>query len=350
MSGKALHYFAGDHTAKGFYQLYESNFSQLNHAVSLKSKLKSTKSIIMQQIADDWLSKGDDVEFIHSSSFLDGLDGVINSNLQRGVYDGDLVHAGFEGEVKTYHIDHECFQQDLEINPNQEKMYEYFQKAQDSFEKGLDIHDGLEEIYINQMNFDQANQVTNRLITEIFQHTKYQQRQQSTKHRFFGASTAKGVIDFIPNLTDGLNKRYLIKGRAGTGKSTLLKKVAREAENKGYDVEVYHCGFDPESIDMVVIRQLSTCLFDSTDPHEYFPEQDGDVIVDLYRETVAPGTDEKFAKAIEILTNHYKGYMKIGAGYLFEANKIHLDWEERYTTCLDDKKIAEFIDKFHHSS
>ncbi|WP_054860951.1 hypothetical protein [Gracilibacillus sp. JCM 18860] len=85
-----------------------------------------------------------------------------------------------------------------------------------------------------------------------------------------------------------MTKRYFIKGRAGSGKSTLLKKVVSASKERGFDIEVYHCGFDPESVDMVVIRELSVCLFDSTDPHEYFPKRKGDEIVDLYKLTITP--------------------------------------------------------------
>ena len=43
------------------------------------------------------------------------------------------------------------------------------------------------------------------------------------KHRFLGAATPKGAVDFVPNLTEGLPHRYFIKGPPGPGKSTMLK-------------------------------------------------------------------------------------------------------------------------------
>lgn len=46
------------------------------------------------------------------------------------------------------------------------------------------------------------------------------------------------------------------------------------------------------SIDMVLVRELGLCAFDSTPPHEYFPEKSGDVTIDIYREAVKSNTNE----------------------------------------------------------
>ena len=63
-------------------------------------------------------------------------------------------------------------------------------------------------------------------------------------------------MNHIQDLTEGF-KRYMIKGRPGTGKSTLLKELAKKSETLGYDTEIYHCSFDPQSLDMVLIQSLT---------------------------------------------------------------------------------------------
>ena len=45
-------------------------------------------------------------------------------------------------------------------------------------------------------------------------------------HRFLGAATWRGAIDFVPNLTDRLQTRIYVKGRPGSGKSTLFKSLS----------------------------------------------------------------------------------------------------------------------------
>src|SRR5699024_770910 len=189
--------------------------------------------------------------------------------------------------------------------------------------------------------FQNANEITDDLIHTILFDKSTKQGSAIVRHRFFGASTADGVVDFIPSITKALTKRYFIKGRAGTGKSTLLKKIIKAAEDKNFDMEVYHCGFDPTSIDMVVIRELGVCIFDSTDPHEYFTERQGDEIIELYEKTVTPSTDEKYESAITYYTKSYKQRMKDGISHLKNAKTINDRLEKMYTDAVDFGVIDE---------
>ena len=84
-----------------------------------------------------------------------------------------------------------------------------------------------------------------------------------------------------------------------------MKKIANLAKNNGYKTEVYHCSFDPDSLDMVIIRDLDVCIFDSTSPHELFPSRTSDEIVDLYQTAVKPGTDEENSARLSAIQNRY---------------------------------------------
>ena len=102
----------------------------------------------------------------------------------------------------------------------------------------------------------------------------------------------------IDNLNIEIEEGELVGiiGHTGSGKSTLLKKLMVHAQMKGLDVEVYHCGFDPNSLDMILLPELDTVIFDSTAPHEYFPSRENDVVVDMYKELITEGTDETYAE------------------------------------------------------
>ncbi len=84
---------------------------------------------------------------------------------------------------------------------------------------------------------------------------------------FFGANTARGFVNYADDIFCGIRKRYWIKGGPGTGKSTLMKRVAEAAEEKGYTVERYVCASDDKSLDGVVIPSLSLGIADATAPH-----------------------------------------------------------------------------------
>ncbi|MRH42737.1 hypothetical protein GH741_08555 [Aquibacillus halophilus] len=344
MTENSINYFCGGNTAKGFYGLYESNMEGLETVYILKGGPGNGKSTLIKKLADVWGDKGYHLELIHCASDNDTLDGLIIPELLFGIFDGTAPHVlepTAPGAVEQY-VNLGTAWDLSKLKIKQQEIIDFQQTigtvnrtAYESFTDGLRIHDDLEEIYISEMNFDKANAVANDLIDKIFVGKQSQADNSKTRHRFFGASTPAGVIDFIPNITADLSKRYFIKGRAGTGKSTLLKKVAAAAEERGFDVEMYHCGFDPESIDMVVVRELKVCVFDSTDPHEYFPSRHGDEIVDLYEKTVTPGTDEKYEAEITDVTKRYKKRMKDGILYLEEAKVLHDQLEKIYVDAVD---------------
>jgi len=127
----------------------------------------------------------------------------------------------------------------------------------------------------------------------------------------------------------------------------MLKKIAAAAANRGFDVEIYHCGFDPDSLDMVVVRELGFTVFDSTAPHEYFPCREGDEIVDLYERAVVPGTDERYAQELEDIKQKYSLNIKEGTSYLAKTKALHDELESFYIQAMDFTKIDQIRDEIN---
>src|SRR5699024_10941544 len=161
-----------------------------------------------------------------------------------------------------------------------------------------------------------------------------------------------GAVNIVPELLSPMDKNYYLKGRAGTGKSTLMKRIVAASKDYGLDVELYHCSFDPDSIDMVIIDDWNVSFFDSTDHHEFFPKYEEDEITDVYDETVTPGTDETYQKEIKRITELYKSYMKKGMTHVREAGRLLDQVESEITVHHHDAQaiaIAEdIIDKLNH--
>ena len=85
---------------------------------------------------------------------------------------------------------------------------------------------------------------------------------------FAAANSGKGFVSFYGDIfgRETIERRYIIKGGPGTGKSSFMKKVAVFAEEKGRAVEYYRCSSDPDSLDGIVIDQRIS-LIDGTAPH-----------------------------------------------------------------------------------
>lgn len=344
MGSKTINYYAGGNTANGFYSLFESNLHGLERIFILKGGPGTGKSQMMKKIANKWGNRGFDLELIHCASDNGSLDGVIIPGLKFGIVDGTAPHViepKAPGAIDEYvnlgkawdsiqlakwrnHI--------LNCRENIGRAYE---DAYQAFATGLAIYHDLEKIFIQEMDMEKANRVTDELLENLFMDVTNKGKSSLIRRRFLGAATPQGSIDFVPNITEGLEKRYLLKGRAGTGKSTLLKKVASTAEKYGYDIEIYHCAFDPHSLDMVLVRELGWAVFDSTAPHEYFPERPGDEVIDMYEKTITPGTDERYADEIAFITKKYKAAAKEGISNLMKAKSIHDELESIYIDAMN---------------
>lgn len=102
---------------------------------------------------------------------------------------------------------------------------------------------------------------------------------------FLGVNSESGFASFYQDFVDRRTRVFVIKGGPGTGKSTLMRRIAQAACDKGYDVEYLHCSSDPDSLDAVHIRDIDTCILDGTPPHVIEPPYPGAVgrLIDLYQ-------------------------------------------------------------------
>lgn len=338
MEGKQKHYFACANSAKGFCNLFESNLAGLQKIFILKGGPGTGKSTLMRTIGEYYRLQGMDTEYVHCSSDPDSLDGVIFRAIGVGIVDGTKPHViepKAPGAIEEYVNLGVAWDTDkLATNSTailelQDKISNCYTDAYEQFQKGLKIHDEWEKIYIHNMNFLAANHLSEEVCSELFEHVAKKDH-GVVRHRFFGGSTPKGAMDFVPTLIDDIDKRYFIKGRPGSGKSTMLRKLLKRAEELELEVEVYHCGFDPDSLDMLCFPELSVCIFDSTAPHEYEPNRDSDKIVDMYQRTIRFGTDEENEWKLDHIKERYKKTVNQGVECLQKAKKLHDELETYY--------------------
>lgn len=352
----AKHYFACGNTAKGFHNLFSTNIQPLRKLFILKGGPGTGKSTLMGKIGRELEELSIDVEYIHCSSDPDSLDGVLAPKLGVGIVDGTAPHViepTAPGAIEEYVNLGVAWDTDKlathskEILDIQNNMKRCYKNAYAAFAEGLVVHDEWEKIYINNMNFSKANKLTEKVITRLLG-TTLLFKTSSIKHRFFGGSTPYGPMDFVENITENIAKRYFIKGRPGSGKSTMLKKILDKAQARGIDVEVYHCGFDPDSLDMLLFPELDLCIFDSTAPHEYYPIREGDSVIDMYAELINAHTDEIYAAELADIVARYKLCTKEGTDHLANAKRYHDEMEKFYIEATDFTVIDKFYDELYH--
>ncbi len=303
------YYYVTANTAEGFINLLPSNINHLQQIISLNHPSQTVKTKILKDIITKYESTCE-VEVLKSALGERYLDGVVIREksiaiLNRSIVPNDMSEVT-ELDLIQYTQDTPVKNAELE-----EKFIHHTENAYKHLQTGLRIHDDLEEIYIKEMDFKKSR-CNCRFV--------YSKRLTWTTEKKSGWSRVPPLFWHYnrgwscqcrpPYYRKTFTCFFYIKGRAGTGKSTFMKKVASTCIEYGYDTEIHHCSFDPDSIDMVLVPALDFCMFDSTDPHEFFPTREGEEIIDLYKEAVTPGTDEKFTDEINKVNDHYKSYMK----------------------------------------
>lgn len=92
---------------------------------------------------------------------------------------------------------------------------------------------------------------------------------------FMGGNTPDGFYTPLDEFVYSSDYHaYILKGGPGTGKSTLMKKIAGQFEDTE-DVTVFYCSSDPDSLDAVVLHSSKVVIVDGTAPHVFDPKYPG---------------------------------------------------------------------------
>lgn len=94
---------------------------------------------------------------------------------------------------------------------------------------------------------------------------------------FLGANTPNGFVSRFDELADFSSdwRLFVIKAGPGTGKSTLMKKLAECIRTKCENIEMIHCSSDVNSLDGIIFHDLKIAIADGTLPHAIEPRFPG---------------------------------------------------------------------------
>lgn len=140
---------------------------------------------------------------------------------------------------------------------------------------------------------------------------------------FLGANSAEGFYsrfsdNYAPDWT-----AYIIKGGAGTGKSTLMRRFAEKAHKKGLDTELCPCSSDPDSLDAVIIPHEKIIILDGTAPHVVEPKHPGicEQIINTGDFWNSAKLKENSTKIINIMKEN-KAYHKKASAYITACGQL----------------------------
>ncbi len=339
MGENIIKYFAGGNTSQGFYSLFASNLESLERLFILKGGPGTGKSYLITKIGNAWKEKGYALEYMYCSSDKDSVDGVIIPDLKVGIVDGTKPHViepKYPGIIDDY-VDLGAAWDASKLRKHKDDILSLtdqvsaaFQAAYKAFGEALIPYEKRKARVSKTLNVDKVKVLTERLVKTLF-HDKGQVSLPTIKHRFHGALTPTGPCSFMEELIKPIGKRYFLQGRPGTGKSTLLRRLSLEAEMRGFNAEVYHCEFDPNSIDLLMIRELDFVIFDNKAPYELQPERQTDEVIDMEQAVLELNVHEEDGTVIK----EYEQKLNDGLISLAKAKSLRDVLEGYYIQAMD---------------
>ncbi|MGI5959951.1 MAG: hypothetical protein ACOX60_11150 [Massiliimalia sp.] len=149
---------------------------------------------------------------------------------------------------------------------------------------------------------------------------------------FLGANSENGFVSHFSQLQDPKSeqKLYLLKGGPGTGKSSLMKRLAAQLEQQANEVytERIHCSSDPDSLDGVMFQNGRCVVLDATRPHPLEPIYAGamETMVNLLEHVDDAKLEESRQEIVEVsgaISSYHKKFCELlrCANTLLDANR-----------------------------
>lgn len=335
--GKIKHVFPGGNTPQGFFSYYDYVIPvDATRIFLLKGGPGVGKSTFMKKIGQAITAQGIDIEHHHCSSDPHSLDGLVIPSLNTALIDGtsphivDPKHPGCVDEILNlgeYWDEAKMVKNKAEILRCTREISKRFQRAYRMLKAAKAVYDDWEAANAEAMDYKVANQKTVALIEKIFSGITSVGLGKNRK-LFASAITPIGPVNYIDSISAGMSNRYIVTGFPGTGKATLMAKVADVAITKGLDIETYYCPLDPLKIEHIIIPALNTALITSTPPHNQSFDN-ATLVIDMNECLDQAIISQLDAVITYDRTTFWELFDKAG-WYIKEAKKLHDELETYY--------------------
>jgi hypothetical protein len=321
MYGSITKYMGTAYTGLGISHKYDELIASADETVFLKCPPTTALSTLLNNTGMYFVKRGFDIDKFMNPAQPDITDAVfvkepnllfIQASHPVALEPSDI--GGRHRVVSFYDMydEQKLREQNGLIAKSLSEAETALEKSLGALAEAKTIHDEWESLNIKRMKWHEHENLIKSLKEELFGTIRLN-KQSTISHRLIGSLTSSGACDFVPSITSHLKRRMLIKGLPGTGKSTMMRALGKEAESRGFDVIYGWCGLDPAGIDLVLFPELSICFLDATQPHEYDPELKGDEIVDLVSMCEE---DEEIEEQIIPISNIYREKILDATGYM----------------------------------
>lgn len=341
--GQIKRVFPGGNTGIGFHSFFNHIAGpEIDRVHVIKGGPGTGKSTLMKNIAEAVISKGYDIEFHHCASDNNSLDGLVIPALKVAFLDGMRPHLydpQFPGAVDEI-LNLGDYWNSVGIRAHAQAIMDAAEEGSRLFRSAYrylgaarQIHQNWEEKIKEMQDWGWINQESHKLCKDILGNRSIAMSPGRQRHLFASAFTPEGPKSYVETLIGSGTRQIVIKGQPGTGKSTLLTKIATAAGERGYYVENYHSPIDPAKLQHVLIPELDTILATSTELFPYAPEREYAAIsldYGLNRDRM-----NRHHTELEADRQTFLQLLNTGIGLIKKAREAHLEVERFYVANMD---------------
>lgn len=350
--GVTRYVFASGYTSQGFYSFIPQLVNGLQKVFILKGAPGSGKSTFIRMLGEVMSQQGYEVEFWVSSGDPITPDGVYIPQLDAAVINGSLpqpIDPRYPG-VREFIINLGEYWDCSAIQKNCRKIIEEVNRIENfrmdtvkALQEASRAKEEMRKTNASYLNLGKIDKLIQKLSAEIMED------HSGEKHYFAGVLTNDGLVDYIEELSAGCKKRYIFKGPAGSGKSTVIHKLVRVAGQRGYFLEYYHCGLDGDSLVMVVIRNLQLALIEAG--YADIAARQGDTVIDLTNCLDGYNAEEAAIKNSEAWRRYESLLLQAQQG-LKDMHQSTREIKKIYTSAMDferlERKRREVTEEINH--
>ncbi len=360
MNSRVKKVFPGGNTSEGFFSYYRYLLEKGTRRIFvIKGGPGVGKSTLMKKVANKLLELGYDLELHYCSSDNNSLDGIAVLDAGIVMVDGTAPHIvdpKYPGGLdEIINLGEYWYTEGMEVNREKiiastKEVSRLFTRAYGFFKAARSVAENIIAMHSHSMNFLPVNKAVLILEKMLLDHTYLPETCESLgseRHLFSSAYTPGGHIDFTDSILQDVDRVYYLEGLMGTGKSTLMRKIADKAMEKGMDVEIYHTPLIPTKIGSVIIKNINMAITSSP----YYQQNNYQIInLNQYMNIgILASYKEEILKDSEML----EGLINQGINNIRKAKEEHDVLEQYYVPNMDFAAVGEKYEQllsriFHH--
>jgi len=345
--GDIRYVFTSSNTCQGFHSFISDLVKPLQRVYILKGAPGTGKSTFIRLLGEALAERGYEVDFWLSAADPLNTEGVYLPRLGLAVVNGsqglslDPHYPGATGEI----VQLEDFQDRQALRSHSREIINLVdrleaenQRVGHTMKQAADAREEIKKMTSQRLVLEKINGLTERLEEELFREGP------AERHFYASAFSSEGTINYVDEISRSCHRRYILKGPAGSAKSTIIAEMAIRGRRRGWPLEYYHCGLNPDSLAMLIIPNQGIALIDAGNTE--LSLRPWDVVIDMNDFLEASYSTELAGEATEAERVYETLLLQAQAG-LEIAHKTLMELKKIYSSAMDfaslDRKREELL-------